>query len=129
MLRNIGDSAENTLRYEENYFFVARETAWLLRHGREFGGYKNISRKYRECMMERGYADYRGIICDREAFVNDFRKMYGDGFISEILPYSGNPFYWLRYLQESIGFNLRPMHHILLMGFLQGLQEISWIWK
>ena len=56
--------------YKENYFFVARETAWLLRHGREFGGYKNISRKYRECMIERSYADYRGIICDREAFVD-----------------------------------------------------------
>lgn len=71
-------------------------------------------------MVERGYADYRGIICDREAFVNDFREMYGEGFISEILPYSGNPLYWLRYLQESIGFNLRPPHHILLMGFFAG---------
>ncbi len=120
VLRNIRDNAESIQRYKENYFFVARETAWLLRHGREFGGYKNISRKYRECMIERGYADYRGIICDREAFVNDFRKMYGDGFISEILPYSGNPLYWLRYLQESIGFNLRPLHHILLMGFFAG---------
>lgn len=120
VLRNIRDSAESTQRYKENYFFVARETAWLLGHGREFGGYKNISRKYRKCMIERGYADYRGIICDRQAFVNDFREMYGEGFISEILPYSGNPLYWLRYLQESIGFNLRPLHHILLMGFFAG---------
>lgn len=117
VLRNMEDNAESPLRYEEKYFFVARETAWLLEHGREFGGYKNISSKYRECMKERGYADYRGIICDREALINDFRKMYADSFISEILPYSGSPLYWLRYLQESIGFNLRPLHHILLMGF------------
>ncbi|MCM1543280.1 MAG: TnsD family transposase [Blautia sp.] len=120
VLRNVEDSPEGPLRYGEDYLFVARETAWLLEHGREFGGHRGISRKYRACMVERGYADFRGTICDRAAFVDDFRKKYSDGFISEILPYGGNPLYWLRYLQESIGFNLRPLHHILLMGFFAG---------
>jgi len=41
-------------------------------------------------------------------------EKYDEAFITELLPYDGDPLYWLRYLQESIGFNLRPLHHILL---------------
>ena len=50
-------------------------------------------------------------------------EKYDEAFITELLPYDGDPLYWLRYLQESIGFNLRPIHHILLMRFFAGTVE------
>lgn len=40
-----------------------------------------------------------------------------------VLPYDGDSLYWLRYLRESIGFNLCPLHHILLMRFFAGTVE------
>lgn len=55
------------------------------------------------------------IICDKKAFVNDFRKMYVEKSLC-----------WLRYLQEKIGFNFKLLHHILLMGFFAGFTR-NWM--
>ena len=110
-------------QYVEEYFSIAQETAWLLEHGRKFGGHKPISSKYRGFMKKQNYADFHGTSIDRDALRKDFVEKYGEAFIAELLPYDGDPLYWLRYLQESIGFNLRPLHHILLMRFFAGTVE------
>lgn len=124
VLRNMdGKTGRQSPQYKEEYLSIARETAWLLEHGRKFGGHQPISSKYREFMREQGYADFHGNITDRGALRDDFLKKYEMAFIAELLPYGGDPLYWLRYLQESIGFNLRPLHHILLMRFFAGSVE------
>nr|WP_300850421.1 TnsD family Tn7-like transposition protein [uncultured Acetatifactor sp.] len=110
-------------QYGEEYFSIAQETAWLLEYGRKFGGHKPISSKYRGFMKEQNYADFHGTSINRDSLRNDFVGKYGEAFIAELLPYEGDPLYWLRYLQESIGFNLRPLHHILLMRFFAGTVE------
>lgn len=110
-------------QYEKEYFSIAQETAWLLEHGRKFGGHQPISSKYRGFMKEQNYADFHGTVINRDALRHDFMERYEEAFIAELLPYRGDPLYWLRYLQESIGFNLRPLHHILLMRFFAGTVE------
>ena len=111
------------LRYRDEYLSIARETAWLLEHGRKFGGQRAVSRKYRQIMRERNYVDFHGIRSDSNVLRHDFAERYEEGFIRKLLPYDGDLLYWLRYLQESIGFNLRPIHHILLMRFFAGTAE------
>ena len=74
-------------------------------------------------MRKQKYADFHGTSIDRDALRHDFVGKYGEAFIADLLPYEGDPLYWLRYLQESIGFNLRPLHHILLMRFFAGTVE------
>ena len=74
-------------------------------------------------MKARYYADFHGTRINRDGLRHDFREKYDEAFITELLPYDGDPLYWLRYLQESIGFNLRPLHHILLMRFFAGTVE------
>lgn len=124
ILRNMDDRMECLeSQYGEEYFSIAQETAWLLEHGRQFGGHQPISRKYREFMKQQNYADFHGTSINRAALRHDFVERYGKAFIGELLPYDGDPLYWLRYLQESIGFNLRPLHHILLMRFFAGTVE------
>lgn len=124
VLRDMKCGEENIhLRYRDEYLSIARETAWLLEHGRLFGGQKEVSRKYREMMRERNYIDFHGTKSDGNALRQDFVERYGERFIKELLPYDGDPFYWLRYLRECIGFNLRPLHHILLMKFFAGTVE------
>lgn len=121
VLRNMDDNTENqNLQYNEEYLSIAKETEWLLENGRQFGGHQPISSKYRELMREQNYTDFHGTASNREALRYDFVKKYGEAFIAELLPYDGDPLYWLRYLQESIGFNLRPIHHIMLMRFFAG---------
>ena len=124
VLRNIDNETEGQgLLYKEEYLSVAKETEWLLENGRQFGGHQPISSKYRELMREQGYTDFHGTAINKEALRHDFVKKYDEEFITELLPYDGDPLYWLRYLQESIGFNLRPIHHILLMRFFAGSVE------
>lgn len=124
VLRNIADRTESrNLEYKEEYLSIAKETEWLLEHGRQFGGHQPITSKYRELMKEQNYADFHGTIINRDALRYDFTEKYDEIFIAELLPYDGDPLYWLRYLQESIGFNLRPLHHILLMRFFAGSVE------
>ena len=101
---------------------IAKDTQWLLEHGREFGGHTKISRKYRAFMKERGLANFYDI-CDRDAVRRDFRNYFGEELVSELFHYAEDPFYWLRYLQESIGFNLKPVHHVLSMEFFAGSAE------
>ena len=110
-------------KYREEYLAIAQETTWLLEYGRKFGGYQPISSKYRELMKARDYADFHGTSINRDGLRHDFMEKYDEAFITELLPYDGDPLYWLRYLQESIGFNLRPIHHILLMRFFAGTVE------
>lgn len=124
VLRNMNDRMEcMESQYREEYFSIAQETAWLLEHGRKFGGHKPISSKYRGFMKKQNYADFHGTSINGDALRHDFVGKYGEAFIEELLPYDGDPLYWLRYLQESIGFNLRPLHHILLMRFFAGTVE------
>jgi len=124
VLRNMeGRMESRDPRYKEEYLSIAQETAWLLEHGRRFGGHRPISHKYREVMKQQGYADFHGTVCSKDALRHDFVGKYGEGFIAGLLPYGGDPLYWLRYLQESSGFNLRPLHHILLMRFFAGSVE------
>lgn len=78
-------------------------------------------------MREQGYTDFHGTAINKEALRHNFIKRYDEEFITELLPYDGDPLYWLRYLQESIGFNLRPIHHILLMFFLPDQWKVSLI--
>ena len=78
---------------------IAKDTQWLLEHGREFGGHTKISRKYRAFMKERGLANFYDI-CDRDAVRRDFRNYFGEELVSELFHYAEDPFYWLRYLQE-----------------------------
>ena len=126
ILRNMEDRTgwqELQYKYREEYLSIAQETAWLLEYGRKFGGHQPISSKYREFMKARDYADFHGTSINRNGLRQDFMEKYDEAFITELLPYDGDPLYWLRYLQESIGFNLRPLHHILLMRFFAGTVE------
>lgn len=107
----------------EQLLTVAKNTEWLLEHGREFGGYPEISRKYRDIMKEQGYANFYGI-SNREAIRLDFQKVFSEEIMSELFAYHvTDQYFWLRYLQESIGFNLKPLHHVLLMEFFAGSAE------
>ncbi len=126
ILRNMEGRAECQelqYKYMEEYLSIAQETAWLLEYGRKFGGHQPISGKYRELMKARNYADFHGTTINRDDLRRDFMEKYDEAFITELLPCDGDPLYWLRYLQESIGFNLRPLHHILLMRFFAGTVE------
>lgn len=103
VLRNMDDDTESQdLQYKEEYLSLAKETEWLLENGRRFGGHQSISNKYREFMREQNYADFRGTAVNREALRHDFIEKYGETFIAELLPYDGDPLYWLRYLQEAL---------------------------
>ena len=106
------------LPIQKEYLSIAKETEWLLENGMRFGGHQPISSKYRELMKKQNYTDFHGVAVGREALRHDFVKKYEGAFFVELLPYEGNFLSWLRYLQESIGFNLRLIHHILLMRFL-----------
>ena len=124
VLRNMDGMTEyKEIQYKKEYLSIARDTAWLLEHGRQFGGRQPISSKYRKIMKKKNYADFHGTISNKDALRHDFVEKYGEAFITELLPYDGDPLYWLRYLQESIGFNLRPLHHILLMRFFANSVE------
>jgi len=63
------------------------------------------------------------ILLERITLRQDFVGKYGEGFITELFPYNGDLLCWLRYLQESIGFKLWPLHHILLIRFFAGSAE------
>lgn len=112
-----------TGRFQEKYLAVAKDSEWLLRNGRKFEGYKNLSRKYRIYLSQKGYLYMHGVIRNLSAIRQDFEDFFGMEFLQEIIPYKNDPLFWLRYLQESIGFNLRPIHHILLMEFFAGTAE------
>ncbi len=123
MLRDRKEPSEDPKRcIRDNYLRIAQDTQWLLEHGREFGGHPRISRKYRLFLQERGYANLFGI-CDRDAVRHDFRSYFGDELLKDLFYYAEDSLYWLRYLQESIGFNLKPLHHVLLMEFFAGSAE------
>ena len=120
MLRDRKESCDDPKRWiRDSYLRIAQDSQWLLEHGREFGGHTNISRKYRLFLQERGYANFYGI-CDREAVRRDFRKYFGEELLKDLFYFAEDPLYWLRYLQESIGFNMKPIHHVLLMEFFSG---------
>lgn len=70
-------------------------------------------------LQELGYANFHGI-CDRDAVKRDFHKYFGEELLKDLFHFAEDPLYWLRYLQESIGFNLKPIHHVLLMEFFSG---------
>ena len=125
VLRNKGEPSEDEdpkLKFRDRYLRIAKDSQWLLEHGRELGGHPKVSRKYRLFLQQRGYANFYGI-CDRDAVRHDFREYFGDELLRDLFYYAEDPLYWLRYLQESIGFNLKPLHHVLLMEFFTGSAE------
>lgn len=124
VLRNINlEQPLESVKFQEKYLAVAKDSEWLQRNGRKFGGYKNLSRKYRIYLSQNGYLYTHGVIRNRSDIRKDFTEFFGMDFLREIIPYKDDPLFWLRYLQESIGFNLRPIHHILLMEFFAGSAE------
>ncbi|MBP3900964.1 MAG: TniQ family protein [Blautia sp.] len=123
MLRNKDEPSEvPKLQLRDRYLRIAKDSQWLLEHGRELGGHPKVSRKYRLFLQQRGYTNFCGI-CDRDAVRRDFREYFGDELLRDLFYYAEDPLYWLRYLQESIGFNLKPLHHVLLMEFFAGSAE------
>jgi predicted transcriptional regulator len=120
MLRDRKEPSEDPKRrIRDSYLRIAQDSQWLLEHGRELGGHPRISRKYRLFLKELGYANFYGI-CDRDAVRRDFQKHFGEELLKDLFYYAEDPLYWLRYTQESIGFNLKPVHHVLLMEFFAG---------
>ena len=120
MLRDRKEPCEDPKPWiRDRYIRIAQDSQWLLEHGREFGGHPRISRKYRLFLQELGYANFYGI-CDRDAVRRDFHKCFGEELLKDLFFFAEDPLYWLRYLQESIGFNLKPIHHVLLMEFFSG---------
>lgn len=114
---------DDTAHLREQLLTVAKDIEWLLEHGREFGGYPEISRKYRDIMKVQGYANFYGI-SNREVIRQDFQEAFSEEIMSELFAYHmTDQYFWLRYLQESIGFNLKPLHHVLLMEFFAGSAE------
>lgn len=107
---------------KSQYMRIAEDTQWLLEHGREFGGQQKVSQKYRKCLKQQGYANFYGI-CDREAVKRDFLSFFGVKLIEELFYFAVEPLHWLHYLKESIGFNFKPIHHVLLMEFFAGSAE------
>ena len=123
MLRHREEPSEDPkLKFRDRYLRIAKDSQWLLEHGRELGGQLKVSRKYRLFLQKRGYANFYGT-CDRDAVRHDFRKYFGDELLKDLFYYTEDPLYWLRYMQESIGFNLKPLHHVLLMEFFAGSAE------
>ena len=120
VLRREEKPSEDTKRQFRNmYLKIAKDSQWLMEHGREFGGHTKVSRKYRIYLQKRGYANFYGI-CDRNAVRNDFQSYFGEELLKDLFYFAEDPLYWLRYLQESIGFNLKVLHHVLIMEFLAG---------
>lgn len=117
-----GPSVDLKRQFKEKYLRIAQDSQWLLEHGRELGGHPKISRKYRLFLQNRGYTNFCGI-CNRDAVRRDFRSYFGDELLKDLFYYAEDPLYWLRYLQESIGFILKPFHHVLLMEFFAGSAE------
>ena len=109
--------------YKKKRLQLARDTAWLLKHGHEMGGCHKIAQKYKELFMERGVTTAQGVL-HRESIQEEFIRYHGEEFLKETLPDDENHFlYWLQFLNVSVSEHLRPLHHILLMEYLRGSVE------
>ena len=115
-------SVDTKRQFRDRYLKIAKDSQWLMEHGREFGGNTKVSRKYRIYLQQKGYANFFGL-CDRNAVRNDFQSYFGEELLKDLFYFAEDPLYWLRYLKESIGFNLKPLHHVLLMEFFAGSAE------
>lgn len=111
------DTAEQ--HYRLKYLAIAKDSEWLLENGLSLGGCRSIARKYKELFMEKGLTTAQGVRYP-ERIRAAFTEYHNEDFLKQLFPGRENPLYWLEFAFISVSEHLRPLHHILLMEFLNG---------
>lgn len=118
------DKAQKRL-FKGKYLKIAEDTERLLDCGHSYGGCVNAFNAYKRTLQEKNYVAPNGQFDRKAELAEDFIKYHGEQFLSEFFESESPTLFWLRYLQESISFNLLPIHHVLIMQFLNGSDRKS----